>query len=211
MVFLLCIKILNFNHQSFHNPSRWYRVTSVAHACHTSGYTCSCMAFKISLENLRERQLLIYLLDNTVSVLCFYWLSSQIRSSEMLNCFFYPIDYLRDYGGAVYVADDTNSGTCMSTSYKVYSANTECFLQTLVTIVRQKLKLPSGVIANPINTLFTRAVAYSKSGCHQSHFAPQKPHVANLENTIRQRPRVELVLCIGVEWLWVQWVVVHRM
>ena len=36
-----------------------------------------------------------------------------------------------DYGGAVYVNDYTNSGTCASRSYLAYSASTECFIQTL--------------------------------------------------------------------------------
>ena len=36
-----------------------------------------------------------------------------------------------EYGGALFVADDTNSGTCASTSYKSYSAATECFIQAL--------------------------------------------------------------------------------
>ena len=36
-----------------------------------------------------------------------------------------------NYGGAVCVADDTNSGTCASTSYKSYSTATECFIQAL--------------------------------------------------------------------------------
>ena len=36
-----------------------------------------------------------------------------------------------DYGGAVYVNDYTNSGTCASRSYLAYSALTECFIQTL--------------------------------------------------------------------------------
>ena len=38
---------------------------------------------------------------------------------------------LADHGGAVYVDDYTNSGTCASTSYSTYSASTECFIQTL--------------------------------------------------------------------------------
>jgi predicted outer membrane repeat protein len=37
-----------------------------------------------------------------------------------------------EYGGAVYVNDYTNSGTCASTSYLTYSAQTECFIQSLV-------------------------------------------------------------------------------
>ena len=36
-----------------------------------------------------------------------------------------------NYGGAVYINDYTNSGTCASTSYTAYSALTECFIQTL--------------------------------------------------------------------------------
>ena len=35
------------------------------------------------------------------------------------------------YGGAVYVADETNSGTCDSTSYGIHSTLTECSMQTL--------------------------------------------------------------------------------
>lgn len=36
-----------------------------------------------------------------------------------------------DYGGAVYIADDTNSAMCASSSFKEYSAPTECSIQTL--------------------------------------------------------------------------------
>ena len=36
-----------------------------------------------------------------------------------------------DYGGAVYVADETTSGTCASKSYKITSTTTECFIQLL--------------------------------------------------------------------------------
>ena len=36
-----------------------------------------------------------------------------------------------DYGGAVYVADETNSGTCASSSFKEHSPKTECFLQSV--------------------------------------------------------------------------------
>ena len=77
----------------------------------------------------------------------------------------YTIEFVAnsaDYGGAVYVADDTNSATCMSTSYMAYSANTECFFQMLVTILQQLTNLSSRIIANPINTLFTRNIAYTK-------------------------------------------------
>ena len=36
-----------------------------------------------------------------------------------------------DYGGAVYIADDTNSAMCASFSFKEYSAPTECSIQML--------------------------------------------------------------------------------
>ena len=36
-----------------------------------------------------------------------------------------------DYGGAFFVADGTNSGTCASKSYKSYSTASECFIQAL--------------------------------------------------------------------------------
>ena len=36
-----------------------------------------------------------------------------------------------DYGGAIYVADDTNSGICSSSTFRIHSSSTECFLQAL--------------------------------------------------------------------------------
>ena len=36
-----------------------------------------------------------------------------------------------DYGGAVYVADETASATCESISYRIHSTATECFVQAL--------------------------------------------------------------------------------
>ena len=36
-----------------------------------------------------------------------------------------------EYGGAVYVADETNSGTCSSKSFEQYSPKTECFIELL--------------------------------------------------------------------------------
>jgi hypothetical protein len=39
---------------------------------------------------------------------------------------------MAEYGGAAYVADDTNSVTCASTSYRTHYTSTECFMQTLV-------------------------------------------------------------------------------
>ena len=46
----------------------------------------------------------------------------------------YPLSFfanLANFGGAIYVADDTNSATCASKSHNVYSTNTECFIQSL--------------------------------------------------------------------------------
>ena len=36
-----------------------------------------------------------------------------------------------DYGGAVFGADETNSGICASESYNILSMTTECFIQLL--------------------------------------------------------------------------------
>ena len=44
-----------------------------------------------------------------------------------------------NYGGAIFVADDTNSGTCASTSYRVHSTSSQCFMQVLKLDV-EKLK-----------------------------------------------------------------------
>ena len=54
-----------------------------------------------------------------------------------------------DYGGAVYITDDTNSATCASTSYKIYSTLTECFIQVLA--LRDELH--TSLILN--NVIFT--------------------------------------------------------
>ena len=42
------------------------------------------------------------------------------------------------YGGAVYVADDTNYSTCTSSSYMFYSTITECSIQVLALPGRNK-------------------------------------------------------------------------
>jgi predicted outer membrane repeat protein len=46
---------------------------------------------------------------------------------------------LAEYGGALYVADNTTSGTCASVSHQMHSTLTECFLQT------PQLQIPSHV------------------------------------------------------------------
>ena len=45
-----------------------------------------------------------------------------------------------DYGGAVYIADDTNSATCASTDYRIHSTLTECFMQVLA--LHDELRTP---------------------------------------------------------------------
>lgn len=58
-----------------------------------------------------------------------------------------------DYGGAIYVADDTNSGVCASTSNSVSSTTTECFLQSLSLHIKTYHK--------PVfDTNFTTNIAY---------------------------------------------------
>lgn len=66
-----------------------------------------------------------------------------LKPTEKLHQFYYDYKYsdsyyamlfcdnLATYGGAVYVTDETNSGTCNSPSYKLYSSLTECPIQVL--------------------------------------------------------------------------------
>ena len=58
------------------------------------------------------------------------YILKKTRYYEHINTFIFTKN-IADYGGAIYVADETNSGTCGSTSYKIHSATTECFLQAL--------------------------------------------------------------------------------
>ena len=51
-------------------------------------------------------------------------------------------------GGAVYVADSTNQGTCTSASYKAHSATSKCFLQVLALHGRRDSRL------NTVNAKF---------------------------------------------------------
>ena len=44
---------------------------------------------------------------------------------------FQYINNSANYGGAVYIADETNFGTCASESYQIQSTTTECFIQPL--------------------------------------------------------------------------------
>ena len=52
-------------------------------------------------------------------------------SSETSLYALHFLSNMAEYGGAVYVADDTNSVTCASTSYQTHYTSTECFMQTL--------------------------------------------------------------------------------
>ena len=63
------------------------------------------------------------------------------------------------YGGAVYVADDTNSATCASTSYREHLTNTECFLQTLA------LQGKSSIVETLLNKKFNRNRASISGSC----------------------------------------------
>ena len=56
--------------------------------------------------------------------------TTSIFKSQHFTTFVF-INNSADYGGAVYVADDTNFGVCASTSNSVSSTTTECFLQSL--------------------------------------------------------------------------------
>lgn len=60
------------------------------------------------------------------------------------------------YGGAIYVEDATNFGTCTSCSQEIYSPVTECFLQTLILRKSRSFRIN---FTNLINTEFTDNVA----------------------------------------------------
>lgn len=59
-----------------------------------------------------------------------------------------------DYGGAIYVADNTLSATCASKSYKIQLTTTECFIQTLSL---QLSDYPGNSISNIINFVSNEA------------------------------------------------------
>ena len=91
-----------------------------------------------------------------------------------------------DYGGALYVADDTTSGTCASTSHKIHSTITECFLQTLE-FIKSKSRFPP----NLINTKFINNYALTRGSnlfgglldrCTQSPFNKAIESQLNITN-----------------------------
>ena len=65
-----------------------------------------------------------------------------------------------NYGGAVYVADNTISGTCASTSFEASSTTTECFFQTLE--LKTIVFTFENFIPNYINTKFINNHALSR-------------------------------------------------
>ena len=70
-----------------------------------------------------------------------------------------------DFGGAVYVADNTNSVTCMGLSNELHLATTECFLQTLVIVIAVKQESNDGnanlAVESLTNTLFESNRAFT--------------------------------------------------
>ena len=71
----------------------------------------------------------IYLTDNAK----LYFSESQDRILGRISGLVFLTRNIADYGGALYVKDNTTSSTCHSLSYTEYSPSTECFFQTLYT------------------------------------------------------------------------------
>ena len=74
----------------------------------------------------------------------FHILRHNSRSLSFSNKPQYVVHFdnnIANFGGALYVADDTNPGTCASVSYRTYSPATECFLQTLALLGKSTLKI----------------------------------------------------------------------
>lgn len=67
-----------------------------------------------------------------------------------------------DYGGALFIADETDSGVCASTSYQISSVITECSIQSIA-----QYRFAAVVIENPINFVnmkFVRNQAHTSGG-----------------------------------------------
>ena len=83
---------------------------------------------------------------------------------------FYTLQFIHNsayYGGAVYVADNTNSVLCTvtSSSTKIHSMTNECFLQTLVIVIRAETDnevTNNTLSANLFNAQFSRNYAQSR-------------------------------------------------
>lgn len=90
----------------------------------------NCKTPTVSMKNHSTATTIIFTSNNAHmgGALAFETYSKLYGSSSYRILFQFNI---ADYGGAVYVNDYTNSGTCASRSYLAYSASTECFIQTL--------------------------------------------------------------------------------
>ena len=84
------------------------------------------------INNTAENGSGLYLEDNPK----LYVLKSQISQKDEYQLLFY--DNYANYGGAIYVTDDTNSGAC--------SPNNECFIQTLA--LHQSILYPFNSLIN---------------------------------------------------------------
>ena len=74
----------------------------------------------------------------------FHILRDDTRFLSYSNKPLYVVHFTRNlakFGGAVYIADDTNPATCASVSFRTHSPTTECFLQTLALLGKSTVKL----------------------------------------------------------------------
>lgn len=63
-----------------------------------------------------------------------FYILKQFTNRATTKYIYHPLTFAQNsacYGGAVYVADNTNSGTCASSSYELHSTSTECSFQAL--------------------------------------------------------------------------------
>ena len=91
-----------------------------------------------------------------------YIIREEVRLIEHHHILFKFTGNSADHGGAIYVADDTNSGICASISYKVHASSTECFIQTLAL----RGKSPSEILtATLLNINFTHNIAHVSGPC----------------------------------------------
>ena len=96
-----------------------------------------------------EEEAKIYILKNEKHLLSS---NNSDRIPPMIYVLIFS-DNSANYGGAVYVSDGSNFGTCASTSYEDHSTSNGCFLQTLALHLRRSSKL------NLVNTKFERNIA----------------------------------------------------
>lgn len=128
----------DINTKSYNGSRIWFLNNTAGHA---GGGICLEINAKINILNVNEYD----------SKRSFYTLQFKGNSAY--------------YGGAVYVADNTNSVLCMSSSNKIHSTAAECFLQTLVIVIRRERgdnTTDSTLSKNLFNTLFLRNRAQSR-------------------------------------------------